>query len=134
MKKYIYSAIVYAILAMIGGVFYREFTKMIGFSGRTTLSLIHTHYFVLGMLFFLVLAIFEKISSCTTNNTRKAVIAYHIGLNLTVGMLIVRGITQVLQITLSNPINASISGIAGIGHIILAISLITLLLQLKKCI
>ena len=28
MKRYINIAIIYAILAMIGGVFYREFTKL----------------------------------------------------------------------------------------------------------
>lgn len=45
---------------MAGGVFYREFTKLNGFSGRTSLGLAHTHHFVLGTLFFLVLAPFQK--------------------------------------------------------------------------
>lgn len=31
MKRYINSALVYAILAMVGGAFYREFTKFDGF-------------------------------------------------------------------------------------------------------
>lgn len=37
MKRYMNSAIIYAILAMLGGVFYREFTKCHGFSGKTYL-------------------------------------------------------------------------------------------------
>lgn len=30
MKRYINSALLYAVLAMVGGVFYREFTKFKG--------------------------------------------------------------------------------------------------------
>ena len=35
MKRYINAALLYAILAMAGGVFYREFTKFNGFTGKT---------------------------------------------------------------------------------------------------
>ena len=59
-KRYFNAAIVYAILAMVGGVFYREFTKYLAFTGKTNLSLVHAHYFVLGMAFFLLLALLEK--------------------------------------------------------------------------
>ena len=45
MKRYINSALLYAILAMAGGVFYREFTKFNGFTAKTTPSVVHTHYF-----------------------------------------------------------------------------------------
>ena len=48
MKSYINYSIVYAVLAMIGGVFYREFTKMNGYTVWTTLSVVHTHYFIFG--------------------------------------------------------------------------------------
>ena len=58
MKKYINIAFVYAILAMAGGVFYREFTKLNGFTGRTALSFVHTHLFLLGMVVFLLAALF----------------------------------------------------------------------------
>lgn len=57
MKRYINYSIVYAVLAMIGGVFYREFTKMNGYTAFTTLSFVHTHYFILGMIFFLILGV-----------------------------------------------------------------------------
>lgn len=55
MKRYMNTALVYAVLAMAGGVFYREFTKFVGFTGETTLSVVHTHYFMLGMALFLLL-------------------------------------------------------------------------------
>ena len=59
MKRYMNLALVYSILAMAGGVFYREFTKFCGFAGKTTLSVVHTHYFLLGMVFFLLLLLLE---------------------------------------------------------------------------
>ena len=38
MKKYLNFAFAYAILAMAGGVFYREFTKWNAFTGATALG------------------------------------------------------------------------------------------------
>ena len=60
MKRYINSALLYTIFALAGGVFYREFTKFNGFTGKTALGVVHTHYFVLGMVFFLLLLLLEK--------------------------------------------------------------------------
>ena len=59
-KRYANLALVYAVTAMIFGVFYREFTKFEQFTGRTNLSVMHTHYFLLGMFFFLILMLIEK--------------------------------------------------------------------------
>ena len=42
MKKYLNFAFAYAILAMAGGVFYREFTKWNAFTGATALGKVHT--------------------------------------------------------------------------------------------
>ncbi len=60
MKRYLNAALTYAVLALAGGVFYREFTKFNGFDGRTALGVVHTHYFMLGMVFFLLLLVLEK--------------------------------------------------------------------------
>lgn len=132
MKKYMNPVLIYAVLAMVGGVFYREFTKYNGFTGKTTLSVVHTHYFVLGMLFFLMLVILEKNFSFTNERTLRILFTYHLGLNVVVAMFIWRGITQVLQTELSSALSAAISGMAGIGHVLLGISLIMLLLQIRK--
>ena len=132
MKRYMNAALLYAVLAMIGGVFYREFTKFNGFTAKTTLSVVHTHYFLLGMVFFLMLLLLEKNFSFTGAKTGRVLAAYHIGLNLTAVMLVVRGVTQVLAPALSSGMNAAISGIAGIGHILLGVSLALLLLQIKR--
>ncbi len=126
MKRYINYSIVYAVLAMIGGVFYREFTKMNDYTAWTTLSVVHTHYFILGMMFFLILGV---VSTRVRFKPNHAVLFYNIGLNLTAIMLVVRGIVQVLDL---NVVFALISGVAGIGHIILGVSLILILLDIKK--
>ena len=42
-KRYADAAIFYAAAAMVFGVFYREFTKFNGFTGKTNLSVMHTH-------------------------------------------------------------------------------------------
>ena len=132
MKRYMNLSVVYAVLAMVGGVFYREFTKFNGFSGQTVLGVVHTHYFLLGMVWFLLLMLLEKNFSFTGEKTGRLLVVYQIGLNLTEVMFIVRGVTQVLGLDLSSGMNASVSGIAGIGHILLGVRLVLVLLQVRK--
>lgn len=116
---------------MAGGVFYREFTKFNDFTAKTALSVVHTHYFLLGMAFFLLLFLLEKNFSFTGEKTGRALVVYHVGLNLTAVMLVVRGVTQVTAPVISSGMNAAISGMAGIGHILLGVGLVLLLLQVK---
>ena len=134
MKRYIDSALLYAVLAMASGVFYREFTKFNDFTGKTTLSVVHTHYFLLGMVFFLVLLLLEKSFSFTGAKTGRVLAVCHAGLNLAAAMLVVRGVTQVSIPTLSSGMSAAISGIAGIGHILLGVSMVLLLVQVKRAV
>ena len=105
MKRLMLASIIYAVLALVGGVFYREFTKLNGF---TTLSVVHTHYLMLGMVFFLMLVLLENNFHFIDNKVRKYLIFYHIGLNLTVVMLTIRGVVQVLSLDVSS---AVLSGI-----------------------
>ena len=132
MKRYMNLAVLYAVLAMVGGVFYREFTKFNGFTAKTTLGVVHTHYILLGLVFFLLLLLLEKSFSFTGAKTGRILVAYQVGLNLTAVMFVVRGVTQVLETTLSSGMSAAISGVAGIGHILLGVSLVLLLLQVKR--
>lgn len=132
MKRYMNTALLYAILAMAGGVFYREFTRFNDFTARTTLSVVHTHYFLLGMVFFLLLLLLEKSFSFTGAKTGRVLIIYHIGLNLTALMFVVRGVAQVLVPGLSAGMHAAISGMAGIGHILLGVSLALVLMEIRR--
>lgn len=132
MKKYANSALFYAIAAMVFGVFYREFTKFMGFTGETALSVMHTHYFMLGMVMFLLMLLLEKQFAFTNGKTGRVLLVYHAGLNLTGVMFLIRGVMQVLGTPLSSGMNAAISGMAGIGHILLGVSMVLLLVQIKK--
>ncbi len=133
MKKYLNISLIYAIAAMVGGVFYREFTKWNGFTGVTALGKVHTHLFLLGMLMFLIVALFAEHHDLQKQKLFRAFLwVYNIGVPLTAAMLVVRGIAQVLNVSLSSAANASISGIAGIGHILTGVGLVLLLISLKK--
>ena len=92
MKKLLNTAFIYALAAMAGGVFYREFTKFNGFSGRTALGLVHTHLFLLGTMFFLLAALFSKeLDWARGRNFRLFYGLYNTGLCVTAVMLAVRG-------------------------------------------
>ncbi len=120
--------IVYGVLGLIGGVFYCEFTKLNGFTDFTTLSVVHTHYLMLGMVFFLMLVLLENNFHFIDNKVRKYLIFYHIGLNLTVIMLVVRGVVQVLSLNVSSAV------LFGIAHLILGISMVLVLFPIRNCI
>lgn len=102
-----------------GGVFYREFT---------TLSVVHTHCLMVGMVFFLLLVVVEKNFHFIDNKVLKYLLFYHIGLNLTVVMLVVRGVIQVLSLEVLSVV------LSGIGHLILGISMVLVLILIRNCI
>lgn len=132
-KKYLNLAITYAIVAMVFGVFYREYTKLSGFVGITRLSSLHGHYFALGLFFFLFLTVFEKLFTFSAQpRVRTFVLLYNVGLNITGLGFLVRGLIQVAGTELSRGLDASISGMAGIGHILLGVAMIFILLAVKK--
>ena len=133
-KRYANLALVYGIAAMVFGVFYREFTKFSHFSGKTNLSVMHTHYFMLGMFFFLVLMVIEKVLAFSVIGVGKAVVVYQVGLNITGIGFLVRGLTQVWGTELSRGMDASISGTAGIGHILIGGCMVVLLVRIRKAV
>lgn len=132
MKKLINTAFIYAIVGMVAGVFYREFTKIIGYTGLSNLSVLHTHVFVLGMIMFLIVAALStQLDIVNHEKFSKFYKTYNLGLILTITMLFARGMTQALEIGLSNGLNASISGISGLAHIILAAGIMYLFTILR---
>lgn len=135
MKKLVNIAFAYAIIGLIAGVFYREYTKFKEFEGDTMLSVVHTHSFALGMLVMLIVLVLFKVFELEGNKKiKRFLLLYNIGLPLTIIMLIIRGVLQVEMTELSSGLDASISGIAGIGHIIVATGIVFLFLGLKEVI
>lgn len=133
MKKCLNISLIYAIAGLLGGVFYREFSKMNGFDGVTALGKVHTHLLLLGMIVFLITALFcAHFKSLPERKSFKAfMIVYNIGVPMTAVMLAVRGVTEVLKTELTRAANAAISGISGLSHIILAVGIILLIVSLK---
>ena len=90
MKKYLNISFVYAIAAMAGGVFYREFAKWNGFEGVTALGKVHTHLFLLGMTVFLIVSLFAAHNDLKKHKTFTVFMwGYSIGVVLTAAMLVV---------------------------------------------
>lgn len=120
MKKLVRVSMSYMILGLFFGIFYREFTKFNDFTGTTQLSILHTHTLILGMFFFLIVLLLEKNFTLSQHkNYKKFYMFYNMGLGMTVLMMLTHGTMTVLGIASS----AAISGIAGLGHIILTIGL-----------
>jgi len=137
MKKLYYSAVTYMALALISGVFFREFTKLNGVYETTALGKVHGHLFSLGFLLFLVALLFEKTCQITKDEMFQFFfIAYHIGLGVSTAAMTTRGILSVLELKgsleLSSGLDASISGISGMGHIVMSIGLVLFVLILKN--
>ena len=131
MEKMLKTAFGYAIAAMCTGVFYREFTKFSGFTGQTALSVVHMHLFLLGMVLFLLAALFcGKWELADNKRFQSFYLITNIGVPLTAAMLLVRGILQVNLVALSSGMDAAVSGIAGIGHILTGIGIVFFFLAL----
>lgn len=133
MKKYINSALLYALVGMLSGVFYREFTKINDYTGGTKLSLMHGHYLILGLFFFLILLLLDKQWGFSEKGSDKiAFWLYHVGLNITGLGFLVRGVMEVTSVSMSKGLNASIAGVSGIGHMLLAVGMVMLLIKVRK--
>ena len=102
-------------------------------TGVTTLSKAHPHLLMLGTFLFLIVALFSERLSLETDKTFKLFMRiYNIGLPLTVLMMLIRGTLEVMGVAISKGLDASISGIAGIGHILLGLGIILFIYSLKK--
>lgn len=128
MKKIFYTAISYLLLGLASGVFYRKFTVLNNFTGNTQLKVAHTHILILGFLIFLMLTLFERVFNISKNKRfNKFFVVYNIGLILTTVMFFVIGIAQVK----GNNIGPAMSGISGLGHVIITVGFVFLFMVLK---
>lgn len=84
------------------------------------------------MFVFLILLLIEKNFHFSDDKLIKKTVFYQIGLNITVLTFLMRGICQTLEMNISNAFDASISIVAGIGHILIGVSLILILIDIRK--
>lgn len=128
MKKIFNTAFMYGILGLVLGVFYREFTKLNGFTGITQLSFLHVHTLVLGLFFFLMVLLLNKSFNLSEHKYFNLwFYLYNIGLLGTIGVMTTRGIMQVLQHNMNG-----LNHIAGLFHGILGVAIIWLMVILGK--
>ena len=100
---------------------------------NTSLGVVHTHLFLLGMFFFLLLLLLDKkFNLSVRNGFRKFYWLYNTGLIITTAGLIWRGVSQVLGMPLSIGVDTMISIVSGIGHILLGIGIIIFFVLLKR--
>lgn len=131
MKILVNYAFGYAVAGLASGLYYRELTKAQDFDGPTQMSVVHTHLLVLGVLFLLIVAIFERLFTLSSTSLyRWFTVTFHAGLILTVAMQLVHGTMQVL----GNEASAAISGIAGIGHVLLTVAFVVFFLALRSAV
>lgn len=120
MNRLVRTSMFYMIFGLVSGLFYREFTKFNNFTGKTQLSVLHTHTLILGMFFFLFVLLLEKnFKISQQKNYRKFYLFYNIGLGITILMMLIRGSLTVLDYGAL----PALAGIAGVGHIIITIGL-----------
>ena len=97
MKKYLNYSLSYGVMGLVCGVYFREFTKIMGFSGVTTLSKAHPHLLMLGTILFLIVALFSERLILEKEKTFTLFMRiYNIGLPLTVLMMLIRGTLEVI--------------------------------------
>lgn len=134
MKRLFNAAAIYTLLGLLSGVFYREFTKATDFpeGAFSQLGLVHTHLLTLGTVVLLIALVIEKtfVISRSTKLFGAFFWLYNAGIVLTSGLMVWHGILTVL----GEESSAMISGIAGLGHILLTAGLVCFFIALGRAV
>lgn len=119
------AALVYVIAGLVAGLYFREMTRGTPFeaTGQSQLSVVHTHVLVLGFLMMLLVLLLDRAFDISRSSMfRWFFWVYNAGVIVTAGMMVWHG---TLTVT-GHESNAMISGIAGIGHVLLTLGLLLL--------
>lgn len=124
----------YLIYGLTTGAFYKEYTKFKGFTGLTSLAKVHPHILILGMLVFLIIGTYayNKEDLIKTKSFSRFYKVYNLALVGTSLTMFVRGLTQVNASQLTKAMDMSISGIAGVFHILMAVAFYFFFKSLKS--
>lgn len=129
MRRILYAFLIYTIIGLISGFYYRELTVAHHFTGDTQLKVLHTHLLMLGMFMNLVLLPFEKLFKLSSYYIFNwFFIIYNLGVLFTVGMMFMKGTYQVIGKTVPE----SFAGYAGIGHTVLTAGFVLLFFLLRN--
>lgn len=134
MRRLLYTSFTFAILGVLSGLYYREFSKAYEMFDRsaTQLPLVHTHFLVLGFIVLLIVFTLEKVFRLSHIAPKLSGWFYWIwtvGVVVSGGMMVVKGTMAIQGLDDSSP---ALAGIAGLGHILLTVGLILLFLLIRK--
>lgn len=116
MKRLYLAAVFYTVLGLVAGLGYREITKIKHFTGTTQLAVTHTHLLALGTLFMLIVLVLEKQFALSESKVFGWFFwTYNAGVVWTVVFMTVHGVMTVL----GHEVGEAVSGLAGLGHILL---------------
>ena len=122
-QKLYRTAVLYLVLGLGSGLFYREFTRANDFpEGQfTQLGVTHTHLLVLGFVMSLIFLALEKLFQVSRSGKLFTWFfwVYNVGVLMTSGMMVWHGILTVQ----GKESTAMIAGIAGLGHIAITVAL-----------
>lgn len=128
MKNLWLLAATYAGLGLLAGFFYRMMTMNMEVVPATQLSTVHTHLLALGMMVMLILLALDAVLKIS--GTRSFTIfcwTYNAGVLTTAGVMVWHGLIQLD----GGQGGGAVAGIAGIGHILLTVGLISLFISLS---
>ncbi len=126
------DSVVFLLLGLMSGVFYREFTKIFSWTGYTALKVCHAHLLALGFVLLILIYLMMQNEAESMPAIKTPLSVYFTGLALTAVTMTVRGIYTVTSGgTVLFP-DAALSGAAGAGHIILGVGLVWLMVKIVR--
>lgn len=134
MLRLLYTSFTFAVLGVLSGLYYRELSKAHDMFDRaaTQLPLVHTHFLVLGFIVLLLVLALERLFHLSDTAPRLNTWFYWlwiVGVAITGGMMLVKGTMAMRGLDVSSP---AISGIAGLGHMLLTAGVIVLFFLIRK--
>ena len=128
--RHYYAALMYTVLGLASGLFYREYTQAHEFTGATELGTVHTHLLGLGLTVTLVVLALDAVFGLTGRGPFTWFFwLFHLGVLVTSVMMAVRGVLTVDGLTPAET-SAVIPGIAGLGHMLVTAGLALLFVAL----
>lgn len=119
------TSFTFIVMGLIAGAFYRKFTKFMNFEDETYMSIVHTHTLALG--FLAILAMYLLVRNYDKEKLLAIKRPYHIyltGLTLTIIAMELIGIYEVVSKGEEILKQAALSGISGLGHIVLTVGMV----------
>ncbi|MCG7309535.1 DUF2871 domain-containing protein [Brachybacterium sp. ACRRE] len=137
MNRLFTAICVYLGLGLASGLAFREITKHSDWpaTDHTQLGVVHTHLLTLGVIVLLAVLALEAVLRLSDSPRLFAWFqgVYHAGVLVSAAMMFVRGLLTVQGADLGS-MDAMVSGIAGIGHILLTVGFVLLMVLIRRAI